>query len=92
MYIIGQVRIDGCTFWVISSSHAIRMRSAVAGESKSNTWLAPVSDRAALIACLIAKNMLEAKNSGGSPTAYDKRNSFGSPNAVEQLEFRTFDE
>jgi len=45
------------------------MRSAVAGEFKLKMPASPLSKRADEIAFFIAKKTLEAKNSGGSPTA-----------------------
>ncbi len=58
------------TFLIKSSSQAIRIRSAVAGEFKEKVPVSPDSILADLMASLIAKNTLEAKNRGGSPTAY----------------------
>lgn len=60
------------TFVVRWSSQAMRMRSAVAGESKRNRPDKPDSILAKEIASLMAKKTLEARNKGGSPTAYDK--------------------
>ena len=58
------------TFWVKWSSHAMRIRSAVAGELNSKISSSPWSRRAAVTASLMAKKTLEAKKSGGSPTAW----------------------
>lgn len=55
---------------MILSSQAIRIRADVAGESKRNSKDAPASRRASLIASLMAKNADDARNSGGSPTAF----------------------
>ena len=63
-------RINYITFLVRSSSQAIRIRSAVAGESNVKISLEPDSHLAARMASLIAKKTLAAKNKGGSPTAY----------------------
>jgi hypothetical protein len=57
------------TLAVISSSQAIRIRAAVAGESSLNVPFSPVSALAAVMASLIAKKIDEARNRGGSPTA-----------------------
>ena len=54
---------------VNSSSHAMRIRSAVAGESNRKLPTRPDSFRAYPIASWIAKKTEEAKNNGGSPTA-----------------------
>ena len=51
--------------------HAIRIRAEVAGESNLKYPLIFISFRAALIASFIAKKTDEAKNRGGSPTAYE---------------------
>jgi hypothetical protein len=58
------------TLTVISSSQAIRIRAAVAGESSLNAPVKPFSVLAAVMASLIAKKIDEARNRGGSPTAY----------------------
>lgn len=61
------------TLTVISSSQAIRIRAAVAGESSLNHLpVKPLSILAAVMASLIAKKTDEARNKGGSPTAYMK--------------------
>jgi hypothetical protein len=60
------------TLTVISSSQAIRIRAAVAGESSLNVPVKPLSILAAVMASLIAKKTDEARNRGGSPTAYMK--------------------
>lgn len=52
------------------SSQAIRMRAEVAGASKRNSKDTPASARAAFIASFIAKNADDARNNGGSPTAW----------------------
>jgi hypothetical protein len=57
------------TLTVISSSQAIRIRAAVAGESSLNAPVTPLSILAAVMASLIAKKTDEARNRGGSPTA-----------------------
>lgn len=62
------------TLTVISSSQAIRIRAAVAGESSLNAPVKPLSILAAVMASLIAKKTDEARNRGGSPTAYIKEN------------------
>ena len=60
------------TMTVISSSQAIRMRATVAGESSLNAPVKPLSILAAVMASLIAKKIDEARNRGGSPTAFMK--------------------
>jgi len=45
------------------------MRSAVAGEFNSNIPFKPISALADLMASSTAKKTLDARNSGGSPTA-----------------------
>lgn len=60
------------TFFVMWSSHAIRIRADVAGASNLKSGEAPVSARAARIASFIAKKAADAKNRGGSPTACNK--------------------
>ena len=55
---------------VNSSSHAIRIRSAVAGVSNRKLEINPISRRAAFTAFRIAKNTEVASESGGSPMAY----------------------
>jgi hypothetical protein len=57
------------TLAVISSSHAIRIRAAVAGESSLNVPFSSLSALAAVMASLIAKKTDEARKRGGSPTA-----------------------
>jgi hypothetical protein len=57
------------TLAVISSSQAIRIRAAVAGESSLKVPFSPLSDLADVMASLIAKKIDEARNRGGSPTA-----------------------
>ena len=57
------------TLTVISSSQAIRIRAAVAGESSLNAPCKPLSSLAAVMASLLAKKTDEARNRGGSPTA-----------------------
>lgn len=52
----------------ISSSHARRIRSGVAGENSSRTSSTPASLRAELIASRMAKKTEEPMNNGGSPT------------------------
>lgn len=46
------------------------MRSEVAGELIANMPLMPASVLAERIASLMAKKTLDARNKGGSPTAY----------------------
>jgi len=60
------------TLAVISSSQANRIRAVVAGESSLNASVKPLSILAAVMASLIAKKTDEARNRGGSPTAYMK--------------------
>lgn len=60
------------TFFVNRSWHAIRIRADVAGDIKLNFSERPSSLRASLIASLMANKMDEAKNNGGSPTAFDE--------------------
>jgi len=60
------------TLTVISSSQAIRIRATVAGESSLNAPVKPFSFLAAVMASLIAKKTDEARNRGGSPTAFMK--------------------
>jgi hypothetical protein len=57
------------TLAVISSSQAIRIQAAVAGESSLNIPFSPLSILAAVMASFIAKNTDEARKRGGSPTA-----------------------
>ena len=57
------------TCLVRSSTQAIRMRSAVAGQSNGNGPSKPTSLRAAAMASLIAKKTVVAKPNGGSPIA-----------------------
>ena len=49
---------------------ALRIRAAVAGASNLKYLWIFISLRAALIASLMAKNADDARNNGGSPTAY----------------------
>ena len=60
------------TCFVRWSSQAIRIRSAVAGEFNGKNPLSPFSALANAIAFFMAKNTLDAKNNGGSPTALDE--------------------
>jgi len=60
------------TLAVISSSQAIRIRAAVAGESSLNAPVKPLSILAAVMPSLIAKKTDDARKRGGSPTAYMK--------------------
>ena len=57
---------------VISSKQAILILSGVAGLSRGNQSLHPISALAALMASLIAKNTQDARKKGGSPTALDE--------------------
>lgn len=57
---------------VNSSKQAIRILSGVAGLSRGNQSLHPISTLAALMASLMAKNAADAKKNGGSPTALDE--------------------
>lgn len=50
----------------------MRIRSAVAGESIEKEEVIPDSFLAAEIASFIAKKTLDARNNGGSPTAFKK--------------------
>lgn len=52
------------------SKQAIRILSEVAGELNSNFKLRFRSFRAEIIASFMAKNIVEAKNNGGSPTPF----------------------
>lgn len=64
-------------FCVRKSWQAIRIFSAVAGESKRNTGSRPWSARAAATASLRAKSTEAARNRGGSPTALDEKTALG---------------
>lgn len=55
----------------MTSEQAVLILDAVAGASSGKSGFAPFSRRDDLIASLIAKNTDEAKNNGGSPTAYN---------------------
>jgi hypothetical protein len=57
---------------VNSSKQAIRILSGVAGLSRGNQSVHPVSTLAALTASLMAKNTADARKNGGSPTALDE--------------------
>jgi hypothetical protein len=57
---------------VISSKQAIRILSGVAGLSRGNQSVHPISTRAPLMASLMAKNAADARKNGGSPTALDE--------------------
>ena len=57
------------TFCVNWSSHAMRIRSGVAGLSRRKLPWRPASARAAAIASLAAKNTEADRNRGGSPIA-----------------------
>lgn len=57
---------------VKTSPQAIRMRSGVAGVSRTNQPWCPLSSRAAAMASLTAKSATDARKSGGSPTAFDE--------------------
>lgn len=57
------------TFEVILSRQAILILAAVAGASNLKVSVTPLSNLAAFIASLTAKNTELDKNSGGSPTA-----------------------
>lgn len=56
----------------MSSKHAIRIRSGVAGLSRGNQSECPASALAAIMASLIANKTAEAKKNGGSPTAFEE--------------------
>ena len=60
------------TFDVILSKQAILICAAVHGAFKLNEVVIPYSRLAALIASLIANKEADAKNNGGSPTAYKR--------------------
>jgi hypothetical protein len=60
------------TLLIKSSSHAMRIRSAVAGELIAKLPVKPDSALAEQIASLMAKKTLDAKNKGGSPIACRK--------------------
>jgi hypothetical protein len=49
----------------------VRIRSQVAGESKVQSPLIPLSARADVSACLMAKKTELPKNRGGSPTPFE---------------------
>lgn len=61
---------------IISSKQAIRILSGVAGLSRGNQSLPPISALAALMASLMAKNTADARKNGGSPTALDEWMAF----------------
>lgn len=58
--------------FVRSSSHAIRIRSTVAGESSLNMRPKPRSSLAAAIASLMAKKTDDDRKSGGSPMPFEE--------------------
>lgn len=57
---------------VNSSKHAIRILSGVAGLSRGNQSVCPISTLAARMASFMAKNTADARKNGGSPTALDE--------------------
>lgn len=57
------------TCFVNSSTQAMRIRSQVAGLFSLKRPVSPLSNRAAVMASLMAKNTDAARNNGGSPTA-----------------------
>lgn len=61
---------------VNSSKQAILILSGVAGLSRGNHSLCPVSALAAMIASLMAKKTDEARKNGGSPTALEEWMAF----------------
>lgn len=65
-----QFRVFTCC--VNLSWHAIRILAALAGEIKLKLSSTPSSRRAALMASLMANRIDDAKNNGGSPTAFDE--------------------
>jgi len=61
---------------VNSSKQAIRILSGVAGLSRGNQSLYPISALAAMMASLMANNTEDARKNGGSPTALEEWMAF----------------
>lgn len=84
--------------FTMSSSHARRIRSGVAGECNSNISFTLASLLAALIASRIAKKTEEPKKRGGSPTikmrkcSWMRCTSSGSLNCSKILPFHILEE